>query len=134
MESNLRSEGCLLVGGKREINPSAPEWQTDEAKRKVLARVQKEIDLLILDKKALVPLSTEQSARFPRNPVVPSRLVSVAKFDGETQTTVAQARLTARGDQDPDLLSAVRSNQTSASTVSMAGKMATWCWCITVVS
>ena len=29
MEPSARSEGCLLMGCKREINPCAPEWKTD---------------------------------------------------------------------------------------------------------
>ena len=80
MEPNVRSEGCLLVGSEREINPSAPG-------------VQKEIDMVILDRKASVPLSAEQSAQVPRNGVVPSRLVLVEKFDDKTQSSVVKARL-----------------------------------------
>ena len=43
MEPNMGSEECLLVGGKREINLTAPEWQTAEAKGKILAGVQKKL-------------------------------------------------------------------------------------------
>ena len=89
------------MGGKREINPSAPEWQRDEGKRKVRAGVDKEIDMLFLDKKALVP----------------SRLVVVEKSMMRDRSEWVKARLTARGDQDPGLLSLVRSDQTSAPTV-----------------
>ena len=84
MEPNVGTEGCLLVGGKRGNNPSAPEWQTVEAKRKVLAGIQKELDILILDKKASVTVSVEQSSQVPRNMVAPSRMILVEKFDDET--------------------------------------------------
>ena len=44
----------------------------------------------------------------------------VGKFDDETQTSVVKERVTARGDPGPELLSLVRTNQTSAPTVSMS--------------
>ena len=69
-----------------------------------------------------MPLSVAKSNQVPRNRVAPSRMTLVKKFDEETPKCVVQAGLTARGDQDPDLLSFVRNNQTSAPTVSLAGK------------
>ena len=75
---------------------------------------------MLIDREVVLPLSVEKLNQVPRNRVVPSRMVLVEKFDDETQTSVVKARVTARGDQDPDLLSIVRNNQTSAPTVSMA--------------
>ena len=49
----------------------------------------------------------------------------VGELDDATQISMVKARLKARGDQDPDLLSLVRDNQTSATTVSMAEKLIT---------
>ena len=86
-----------------------------------MAGIHKEIDMLI-DKEVVLPLSVEHSNHVPRNRVVPSRMILVEKFDDETQTSVVKARLTARRDQDPDLLSLLRNNRTSAPTVLMAGK------------
>ena len=81
------------MGGKREINPSAPEWQ-------ILAGIPRDIS----QGHWCLRLSFQEN------------------FDDETQSSVVQARLTARGDQDPDLLALVRNNQTSAPTESLAGK------------
>ena len=33
-EPNMGSEGCLLMGGKRDFNTSAPEWRIVKAKKK----------------------------------------------------------------------------------------------------
>ena len=80
--------------------------------------------MLIHDKRALVPLSLEESALVPKERVVPSRMVLVEKCDDDGNRFV-KARLTARGDQDPELLSLVRNQQTSAPTVSTNGKVVT---------
>ena len=80
--------------------------------------------MLILDKRALVPLSLEESALVPKVRIVPSRMFLVDKCDDDGNRFV-KARLTARGDQDPELLSLGRNQQTSAPTVSTNGKVAT---------
>ena len=49
----------------------------------------------------------------------------VGELGDATQISQVKARLKARGDQDPDLLSLVRDNQASAMTVSMAEKLIT---------
>ena len=79
---------------------------------------------MICDKRALVPLSLEESALVPKERIVPSRMVLVDKCDDEGHRFV-KARLTARGDQDPELLSHVRNQQTSALMVSTNGKVLT---------
>ena len=73
-------------------------------------------DMLICDKRALVPLSLEER-------VVPSRMVLVENDDEGNRFVMA--RLTARGDQDLELVSLVRNQQTSAPTVSTNGKVVT---------
>ena len=80
--------------------------------------------MLIHDKRALVPLSLEESALVPKDRIVPSRMVLVEKCDDDGNRFV-KARLTARGDQDPELLSLFRNQQTSAPTVSTNGKVVT---------
>ena len=72
----------------------------------------------------VVPLSLEESARVPKERIVPSRMVLVEKCDDDGNRFV-KARLTARGDQDPELLSLVRNQQTCAPTVSTNGKVIT---------
>ena len=80
--------------------------------------------MLICDKRALVSLTLEESALVPKERFVPSRIVLVEKCDDEGNRFV-KARLTARGDQDPELLSLVRNQQTSAPTVSTNSKVVT---------
>ena len=80
--------------------------------------------MLIHDRRALVPLSLEESALVPKERIVPSRMVLVEKCDDDGNRFV-KARLTGRGDQDPELLSLVRNQQTSAPTVSTNGKVVT---------
>ena len=117
-------EGCLLAGARREICPSSPEWSTPTSRELIAQGVKIETDMLICDKRALVFLSLEESALVPKERNVPSRMVLVAKWDDEGNRFV-KARLTARGDQDPELLSLVRNQQTSAPTVSTNGKVVT---------
>ena len=118
------SEGCLLAGARRETCPSSPEWSTPTGRELIAKGVKVETDTLIHDKRALVPLSLEESALVPKERSVPSRMVLVDKCDDDGHRFV-KARLTARGDQDPELLSLVRNQQTSAPTVSTKGKVVT---------
>ena len=53
--------------------------------------------MLIHDKRALVPLSLEESALVPKERIVPSRMVLVEKCDDDGNRFV-KARLAARGD------------------------------------
>ena len=96
------SEGCLLAGARREICPSSPEWSTPTGRELIAKGVKVETDMLIHDKRALVPLSLEESALVPKERIVPSRMVLVEKCDDDGNRFV-KARLTARGDQDPEL-------------------------------
>ena len=72
-------EGCLLASGRREIDPSEPEWSIDEARKRILGGVRAEVDMLIQDKQALLPRSSRQLSEVPRERVISSRLVSVEK-------------------------------------------------------
>ena len=54
--------------------------------------VKVETDMLIHDKRALVPLSLEESARVPKERFVPSRMVLVEKCDDDGNRFV-KARL-----------------------------------------
>ena len=58
--------------------------------------------MLILDKRALVPLSVEESALVPKERIVPSRMVLAEKCDDGNR--FVKARLTTRGDQQPRTL------------------------------
>ena len=119
-----RSEGCLLAGARREIHPSSPEWSTPTGRELIAKGVKEETDMLILDKRALVPLSLKESALVPKERIVPSRMVLVETCDDDGNRFV-EARLTARGHQDPELLFLVRNQQTSSPTVSTNGKVVT---------
>ena len=110
------SEGCLLARARRAIDPSSSEWSTPSGLELIAQGVKIETDMLICDKRALVPLSLQESALVPKERIVPSRMVLVKKCDDEGNRFV-KARLTARGDQDPELLSLVKKQQTSAPTV-----------------
>ena len=80
--------------------------------------------MLLEEKKALRPWSVEESRRARQtmaDRVVPSRVVYTAKVDEDGQPFV-KARLTGRGDQDPDVLNLVASGRTAAPTVSSNGK------------
>ena len=118
------SEGCLLAGARRAICPSSPEWSTPTGRELIAKGVKVETDMLIHDKRALVLLSLEESALVPKERIVPSRMVLVEKCDDDGSRFV-KARLTARGDQDPELLSIFRNQQTSAPTVSTNGTVVT---------
>ena len=118
------SEGCLFAGARREIDPSSPEWSTPTGRELIAKGIKVETDMLIHDKRALVHLSLEESAFVPKERIVHSRMVLVEKCDDDGNRFV-KARLTARGDQDPELLSLVRNQQTSAPTVSTNGKVVT---------
>ena len=114
-----RSEDCLLAGARREIHPSSPEWSTLMGRELIARGVKIETHMLICDKRALVPLSLE-SALVPKKRFVPSRKVLVEKCDDDDGNRFVKAR-----DQDPELLSLVRNQQTSAPTGSTNGKVVT---------
>ena len=50
------SEGCLLAGARREIYPSSPEWYTPTGRELIAKGIKVETDMLIHDKRALVPV------------------------------------------------------------------------------
>ena len=76
------TEGCLLAGARREICPSSPEC-TPTSRELIAKGVKVETDMLIHDKRALVPLSLEESALVPTERIVPSRMVLVEKCDDD---------------------------------------------------
>ena len=86
---------CLLAGGLREIDPSKTEWSTTEARKRMFVGAKAEVDMLIMDNQALLPLSVQQSSEVPRERIIPSRLVLVEKHEEVSQTRSVKARLTA---------------------------------------
>ena len=116
------SERCLLAGARREICPSSPEWSTPAVRELIAKGIKVETDMLIHDKRALVPFSLEESALVPKERIVPSRMVLVEKCDDDDGNRFVKARLTARSDKDPELF---RNQQTSAPTVATNGKVVT---------
>ena len=116
-----RSEGRLLAGALRDS--SILEWSTPTGRELIARGVKTDTDMLICVKRAFVPLSLEESALVPKERIVPSRMVLVENDDDGNR--FVKARLTARGDQDPELLSLVRNQQTSPPTVSTNGKVVT---------
>ena len=77
------SEGCLLAGARRKIYPSSPEGYTPTSRELIAKGIKAETDMLIHDKRALVPLSLEESALVPKESIVPSRMVLVEKCDDD---------------------------------------------------
>ena len=66
------SEGCLLAGARREICPSSPEWSTPTGRELIAKGVKVETDMLIHDKRALMPLSSRGVLLlFPRRELFP---------------------------------------------------------------
>ena len=107
-------EDMMLVtaGARREICPSSPEWSTPTSRQLIEKGVKVETDMLIHDKRARVPLALEESALVPKERIVPSRMVLVERCDDDG-TRFVKARLTAGGDQDPELLSQEPTNKCS---------------------
>jgi hypothetical protein len=115
------NEGCLLAGGRRELDVKDQKWLCPTGLRKIRDGVLKEFNMLAKDKKAIRVLSLEESRRVDPGRIVPSRTVLTSKIeDGEE---IVKARLTARGDKDPDLLSLVREGKTTSPTISTNGKV-----------
>ena len=90
----------LLASGRREIDPSKSEWSTAETREKFSLVQKTEVDMLIQDKQALLPLSAQQSSEVPRERIIPSRLIFVNEVGQSSQTSSVTARMTAQGDQD----------------------------------
>ena len=75
------SEGCLLAVARKEICPSSPEWSIPTGRELIAKGIKVETDMLILDKRAVVPLSLDESALVPKEIIIPSRKVLVEKCD-----------------------------------------------------
>ena len=114
----------LLVGGRKEINLKDPRWSEGTGRERIVKGWEKEFKTVVHDKKALRPLSMEESRRIRQqcpDRIMPSRVVLVEK-DQEDGTMVVKARWTARGDKDPDLFTLVREGKTQAPTISANGR------------
>ena len=94
---------CWQVDDERSIRPSQSGRQQKRAKNSRWCK-KTEVDMLIQDKQALLPLSAQQSSEVPRERI-PSRLTFVNEVGQSSQTSSVTARMTAQGDQDPDVLS-----------------------------
>ena len=95
-------ESMLLAArGRRDTDPSKPEWSTTEARAKILAGATAEADILAKDKRALLPRSVQQSSEVPRERFVPSRLVLVESVDEVSHNQQCQDKVDCRRDQDP---------------------------------
>ena len=114
----------LIAGGRKEFSIKDSKWQTTEGKLKLCKGLKKEITNVVDEKKALRPLSIEES-RLVRQQmpdrIVPSRMVLVEKVD-DAGDEVVKARWTARGDKDPDLFSLIREGKTQSPTISTNGR------------
>lgn len=90
----------------------------------LIAGIQKELNNVINTKKALRPLSLEESRVVRQQAgdgIVPSKLVLTLKCE-DTGEEIVKARWTARGDRDPDLFALVREGKTQAPTISSNGR------------
>eukprot|EP00435_Cladocopium_sp_Y103_P050503 s1907_g15.t1 len=117
-------DAVLLAGARGELNLREPRWKEEKGKNMLIAGIQKELTNVIQNKRALKPLSLEESRRIRQqngDRVVPSKLVLTLKCE-DTGEEVVKARWTARGDRDPDLFSLVREGKTQAPTISSNGR------------
>ena len=122
--SERDSDEVLLAGGRNEINLKDPKWNEQNWKNRLLTGIQKEVDNVVHNKRALRALSLQESRQVRQqcaDRVVPSRLVLTPKVD-ESGEDIVKARWTARGDKDPDLFSLIREGKTQAPTISSNGR------------
>ena len=118
------SDEVLLAGGRNEINLKDPKWNEPSCKKQLLEGLQKEVDNVVHNKRALRALSLQESRQVRQqfaDRIVPSRLVLTPKVD-ESGQDIVKARWTARGDKDPDLFSLIREGKTQAPTISSNGR------------
>ena len=118
------SDEVLLAGGRNEINLKESKWSEPVWKQALLDGIQKEVDNVVSNKRALKALSVQESRQVRQqfaDRVVPSRLVLTPKVD-ESGQDIVKARWTARGDKDPDLFSLIREGKTQAPTISSNGR------------
>jgi len=123
-DSETKESTCLLAGGRNEINLKEDKWKEGIWKEKLRAGIQKEVTNVIDNKKALKPLSLEESRQIRQQQgdrIVPSKLVLTVKME-DSGEEIVKARWTARGDKDPDLFSLVREGKTQAPTISSNGR------------
>ncbi|CAE8643680.1 unnamed protein product, partial [Polarella glacialis] len=100
----------LLAGGRGEINLKDHEWSTAAGRQLLYNGLLKETNNLVVDKQALLPLRIADSKKVlisDPDRVVDSRLVLTTKIEDDG-STIVKARLTARGDKDPDVFNLVR--------------------------
>ena len=100
----------LAQGKKKELDLKDPRWQTREGKQLVAERYKKEMESLVEDTKAWLPVSLERS-RFVRSGVPdwilqPRPVLTWRTKDGGTQE--ANCRCTLPGFKDPVVLDVVR--------------------------
>ena len=70
------SEGCLLAGARREnLSIFSGVVPTPTSRELIAKGIKAETDMLIHDKRALVPVPLEESALVPKERIVPSRMV-----------------------------------------------------------
>jgi hypothetical protein len=120
----MDTTGVLLSQGRTELNIREGRWLTASGRQMVNKGLLTELDSLIKEKKALRPLSPEESRRIltatPDRCLDP-RVVYTLKDEGTADERV-KTRVTVRGYKDPDLLRLVREGRTASPTLSADGK------------
>ena len=116
----------LLAQGKkkRELGLKDPSWQTKEGKQLVAERYMKEMESLVEDTTAWVPVLLEKPrllhSSVPDQILQPRPVLTLRTKDDGTQEVTC--RCTLQGFKDPDVLDLVRDRETESPTLSANGR------------
>ena len=102
---------------KGELDLLDPRWQTKEGRHLVNEGYRKEMESLVDDTKAWVPVSLEKS-RLLRSSVPDRILQPRPVLTLRTNDEVSQCRCTLQGSKDPDVLDLLRERKTESPTLS----------------
>ena len=104
----------------RELDLEEPRWQTKEDKHLVAEGYRKEMNSLVEDTKAWIPVSLEKSrllrSSVPDRILQPRPVLTLRTKDDGTQEV--KCRCTLQGLKDPDVLDLVRDRKTESPTLS----------------
>ena len=101
----MSSTDALLARGRKELNMRDPEWKTPQGQAKIQAGYAKELNALIKETGAWVPVPVEDSHRLrtlcPERILTPRPVITLRVNDLDEEEV--KCRLTIQGFQDPDL-------------------------------
>ena len=112
----------LAHGKKRELDLKDPPWQTEEGKQLLTEGYRKEMESLVEDTRAWVPVSLEKSRLFrssvPDRTLQPRPVLTSSKDDGIHD---GKCQCSLQGNKDSDVLNLVRDRKTESPTLSASG-------------